>query len=128
MAEQNNTTCAICGKGYYLCLACKSNKLTPWKLHTDTSEHYKIFQILRGVFMNVYSMEEAKEKLSAINLSDIDTFNDDIKIRINEILNYQPENVKTIENVEYSNAEKTSVVKKTTRRKKSTQAQVVETE
>lgn len=85
MAEQNNTTCAICGKGYYLCLACKSNKLTPWKLHTDTSEHYKIFQILRGVFMNVYSMEEAKEKLSAINLSDVDTFNDDIKIRINEI-------------------------------------------
>ena len=89
MAEKTNTTCAICGKGYYLCLACKSHNLTPWKLHTDTAEHYKIFQILRGVTLNVYTISEAKEKLKTVDLSDLESFKDGIKKRIKEIMAYQ---------------------------------------
>lgn len=115
MAEKNNSTCAICGKGYYLCLSCKSHKLTPWKLHTDTSEHYKIFQILRGAFLNVYTKEEAKEKLENLDLSDLDTFNDNVKSQIKEIMDYKVD---------------TNVVESTTKKsvKKRKSTQVVETE
>lgn len=90
MAERNNSTCAICGKGYYLCMSCKSHNLTPWKLHTDTAEHYKVFQILRGVFLNIYTKEEANKKLKNIDLSDLDTFKNDVKLQIKDILDYKP--------------------------------------
>lgn len=87
MAERINAECSICGKGYHMCLACKDKMaLSPWKLHTDTSEHYKIYQILRGVTIGVYSNEEAKAKLQTVDLSDIDSFKDNIKSRINDII------------------------------------------
>lgn len=119
MAEQNNTTCAICGKGYYLCISCKSHQLTPWKIHTDTSEHYKIFQILRGVTIGVYTIAEAKKKLSNVDLSDMETFTDRIKERIQNILDYQDE-------VNSENIAEVKTTVKRARKKKSTQ--VVETE
>lgn len=87
MAENINAVCSICGKGYYMCLSCKDKMaLSPWKRHTDTSEHYKVYQILHGVTTGVYSDEEAKEKLRMVDLSDLDTFNENIKNRINNLL------------------------------------------
>ena len=87
MAEKNNAVCSICGRSYYMCLSCKDKiALSPWKLHTDTSEHYKVYQILHGVTTGVYSHEEAKEKLHMVDLSDLDTFNENIQKRINDIL------------------------------------------
>lgn len=86
--EQNNATCSICGKGYYMCLSCKDQKLlAPWKIHTDTSEHYKVFQILHGLSVGIYNEQEAKAKLSNVDLSDKDTFLPNIKRRVNRIMN-----------------------------------------
>lgn len=87
MAETNNSTCAICGKGYYLCLSCRQTKAySPWKIHTDTSEHFKIYQILHGLSTGFYTKKEAKEKLENVNLSDLDSFRENIKATINDIL------------------------------------------
>lgn len=87
MAEKNNATCSICGKGYYMCLACKDAiNLSPWRRHTDTSEHYKIYQILHGYNTKVYTKEEAKSKLKMVDLSDFDSLRDNIKDIINDIL------------------------------------------
>lgn len=86
MAEKNNATCAICGKGYHLCLSCKDMiSLTPWKKHTDTSEHYKIYQVIHGYSTGVYTKEEAKSRLEAIDLSDFDELRDNIKATIIDI-------------------------------------------
>lgn len=88
MAEEINATCAICGKGYHICLSCKDMMAaTPWKKHTDTSEHYKIYQIIHGFSTGVYSKEEAKSKFEMVDLSDIDTLREDIKATINDIRN-----------------------------------------
>ncbi len=85
--EKNNAICAICGNPYYMCLSCKDQmQLNPWKVHTDTSEHYKIFQILRGYTIGVYSREEAKEKLGNVDLSDLEKFRPKIKSTIEFIL------------------------------------------
>lgn len=85
--QKNNTTCAICGKGYYLCMSCEDvKKLSPWKLYTDCPEHYKVFQIIKGYNVGVYSKTEAKNKLlNNVDLSDMVDFRDIIKEKINEI-------------------------------------------
>lgn len=87
MAEKNNATCSICGKLYYKCLSCKDlMNLNPWKTYTDTAEHYKIHQILRGFNTGVYAKEEAKSKLKMVDLSDFDSLRDNIKNIINDIM------------------------------------------
>ena len=87
MAEKINATCAICGKGYHLCMSCKDMiSLTPWKKHTDTSEHYKIYQIIHGYSTKVYTKAEAKAKLKKVDLSDFDMLRDNIKTVITDIM------------------------------------------
>lgn len=87
MAEKNNAKCSICGKDYHVCLSCKdSMALSPWKIHTDTAEHYKVYQIIRGYNTGVYSKDEAKLKLQKVDLSDLNTFREHIKSTIKKIL------------------------------------------
>jgi hypothetical protein len=87
MAEKNNATCAICGSSYHLCMSCKSlMNLQPWKVHTDTSEHYKVYQVIHGYSTGVYDKGEAKSKLETIDLSDLDSFRTNIKDIIYDIL------------------------------------------
>lgn len=87
MQEKNNAVCSICGSPYYMCLACKdAMKLSPWKKHTDTSEHYKIYQIIHGYSTGVYTKNEAKSKLQMVDLSDFDNLRDNIKNVIKDIM------------------------------------------
>ena len=72
MAEKNNAVCSICDNPYYLCMSCRDSlKVNPWKVHTDTSEHYKVYQIIHGVSTGVYTKDEAKEKFK-----NVDNFDD----------------------------------------------------
>lgn len=88
MTEKINSYCSICGKGYYQCISCKDMiQMKPWQLHTDTSEHYKIYQIIHGFSTGVYNKEEAKIKLQKVDLSDLDSLRDNIKNIINDIIN-----------------------------------------
>lgn len=85
MAE-NNATCAICGKKYHICLSCRdSMALNPWKIHTDTMEHFKIYQVIHGVTTGVYTRDEAKSKFKNIDLSDLNEFRPHIKKAIQDI-------------------------------------------
>ncbi len=86
MAE-NNAVCSICGKEYYACLSCHdSMRNNPWKVFTDTSEHYKVFQIVRGYNTKIYTKEEAKEKFKNVNLDDMESFRPHIKQIIEDII------------------------------------------
>lgn len=86
MAE-NNAVCSICGKPYHMCASCKDAiKANPWKMFCDTSEHYKIFQIVRGFNTNVYTKDEAKNRLNNVDLSDKNSFRPHIKQIIDDIL------------------------------------------
>ena len=121
MAENINANCMICGKGYHMCLSCKDMvRLKPWQLHTDTSEHYKIYQILHGHTTGVYSDKEAKEKLQLVDLSDVDTFRPEVKAAIHKIMDYVEQSILEENTVDEEKP------KKAVRKKKS--ANVVETE
>lgn len=90
MAEKNNATCSICGKPYRMCLSCKDElAAAPWKIHTDTSEHYKVFQIIRGYSTGVYDKAEAKKRFAHVDLSDLDDFRDSIMKTVKDILAYE---------------------------------------
>ena len=91
MASQYlNATCNICGKKYHMCASCKDlMALQPWKIHTDTAEHYKIYQVLLGYNTKVYDIAEAKAKLQNVDLSDKDTFVKEIKEVIDTIMAYE---------------------------------------
>ena len=87
MAEKINATCSICGKGYHKCLSCQDKMAaTPWKMYTDTPEHYKIYQVINGLSIGVYTKEEAKAKLQNIDLSDLNELRDNIKKIIKDVM------------------------------------------
>ena len=86
MAQELNATCDICGKKYHLCNSCKEVKsFTPWRTVTDTMQHYIIFLTL-SEYTKTKDKEKAKEELSKCDLSELDTFNENIKTVIKEIM------------------------------------------
>lgn len=87
MSEQINAYCTICGNGYHMCLSCKDKmKMSPWKMYTDSAEHYKIHQIIYGLSTKVYTEDEALLKLKNVDLSDLETFKPNIKAIIKGVL------------------------------------------
>ena len=97
MTEKNNATCSICGRPYHLCVSCKDMmSLSPWKIHTDTSEHYKIYQVIHGFNTGVYTKEEAKSKLQKVDLSDFDSLRENIKNIIQDIMKEDKKIVETV--------------------------------
>lgn len=97
--QKNNATCSICGKAYYMCNSCKDMKnLQPYKLHTDTVEHFKVYQIIHGYSTGVYDIAETKAKLQTVDLSDMKDYKDNINKIIKTILAYDDnKNTKTNE-------------------------------
>ncbi len=87
MTEKHNATCKICGKSYYACTSCADSiKLHPYKIFTDTAEHFKVFQAVRGFSTGVYTKEEFKSKLQNIDLSDLENYREHIKMLIKDVL------------------------------------------
>lgn len=128
MAEKINATCSICGKGYHLCMSCHDMmSLTPWKKHTDTAEHYKIYQILHGYSTGVYTKAEARAKFRNVDLSDFDSLRDGIKATITSIMGVNKEHITATNTTEYKSE---SAVKTATaaRRKTADVAKPVEAE
>lgn len=97
MVTQNNATCSVCGKPYHKCLSCRDTmKLQPWKMFTDSSEHYKVLLAIRGYNTGVYTKDEFKSKLKNMDLSDLESYKENIKTLIKDVLKEQPV-VETVE-------------------------------
>lgn len=121
MSEQINAYCTICGNGYHMCLSCKDKmRMSPWKMYTDSAEHYKIHQIIYGLSTKVYTEDEALLKLKNVDLSDLETFKPNIKAIIKGILEKEKIKEKAIKKaeVEIAAEEKTVVEKPTYSRKR----------
>ena len=119
MAEKDNAFCSICGNPYHKCLSCRdSMKLQPWKMFTDTAEHYKVFQAVKGFSTGVYTKDEFKSKLKNIDLSDLENYREHIKVLIKDVLKEKTvkktvekvESVETIVETEIADAKENTVV------------------
>ena len=116
MSQELNATCDICGKKYHICSSCKEVKsFTPWRTVTDTMQHYLIFLAL-SEYTKTKDKEKAKEELSKCDLSELDTFNENIKTAIKEIMADGKE--KVVETVSEENVKENVEIKpqKTTRK------------
>ena len=116
MSQELNATCDICGKKYHICSSCKEVKsFTPWRTVTDTMQHYLIFLAL-SEYTKTKDKEKAKEELSKCDLSELDTFNENIKTAIKEIMTEGKE--KIVETVSEENVKENVEIKpqKTTRK------------
>ena len=116
MAQELNATCDICGKKYHVCNSCKEVKsFTPWRTVTDTMQHYLIFLAL-SEYTKTKDKEKVKEELSKCDLSELDTFNENIKTVIKEIMAEGKE--KIVETVSEENVKENVEIKpqKTTRK------------
>lgn len=86
MSEKINAWCDICGKGYHVCSTCQDiTSFTPWRIITDTREHYKIFLIL-SEYNKTKDKKTARKELSTCDLSELESFNDNIKNAIKRIM------------------------------------------
>lgn len=133
MSEQINAYCSICGNGYHMCLSCKDKmKLSPWKVYTDSAEHYKIHQIIHGLSTKVYTEDEAKNRLKNVDLSDLETFKPNIKAIIKNVLKEKEpvEEANVEEKVVFNTEDKVVVERPVNSRKRSYKVndEVVETE
>jgi hypothetical protein len=94
--------------------------LHPWRTHTDTSEHYKVYQVLLGYNTGVYDIAEAKAKLQNVDLSDRNTYVKEIKEVIEKIMAYEDKPVKVEKPVENETIKVKSTSKKGRKTKKRT--------
>lgn len=86
MGEQYNAYCSICGKPYHLCKSCSEVKsFLPWRTVTDTLGHYLIYSAIHGYTTSKNKLK-AMDELNKCDLSEIETFNPEIRQIINEIL------------------------------------------
>lgn len=129
MTEKNNAVCSICGNPYYMCISCRDTiKLSPWKMHTDTAEHYKVFQIVKGLSTGVYTKDEAREKFKNVDLKDIESFRPHIKQIIKDVLKEEKIVVKNIKEVKTEMVEDVKDITKTTMSRKRVNKVEVEVE
>lgn len=96
MTEQNiNAYCTICGKGYHLCQSCQDTKtFRSWRTVVDNLEHYKIYSAIHG-YTILKNKGKAKSELENCDLSELATFNPEIKSVIEEIISDDNPVVKT---------------------------------
>lgn len=96
MTDNNiNAHCSICNKGYHICNTCKNEKrFKPWRTVTDTIEHYKIYIAIHG-YTVTKDKERAKAELQNCDLSGLESFKDEIKSVISEIM-AEPVKVKPV--------------------------------
>lgn len=94
MAQEINHYCIICGKGYHACDSCDEVKtFMPWRLLTDTSEHWKIYMAIKDFNDGIISKDEAARQLQNCDLTGKEFFKSSAKKSIDKILS---ESTKTI--------------------------------
>lgn len=87
MAEYLNARCSICGTKYHVCNDCSNTKaFTPWRKIVCSIDCYKIYMALSAYTNGYATKEETKSILKEYDLSQLDTFEENIKASIKEIL------------------------------------------
>lgn len=86
--KEANSTCIICGQKYHLCVACerKHANWKPWRMFVDKENCYSIYKILNDYKFGKITKTEAKSLLATVDLSQLDSFKENIKNNIKEIM------------------------------------------
>lgn len=95
MAQEINHYCIICGKGYHACDSCAEVKtFQPWRVLTDSSEHWKIYMTIKDFNDGIISKDEAAKQLQNCDLTGRERFKPSAKASIDKILSDDKKTVK----------------------------------
>lgn len=87
MSNYLNAVCSICNTPYHICPDCSTTtSFTPWKKIVCSPNCYKIFVSLSGNTNGYADKAETKEKLSKCDLSNLDSFEPNVKSAIKDIM------------------------------------------
>lgn len=90
MAKQNNRICIICGESYHFCPTCNSDSGKPaWHFVFDKERCNEIYEICVSYRDKVIDVKEAYERISKLDLSDLENFAPSTKAQIEEIMSYK---------------------------------------
>lgn len=114
-----NHYCIVCGTGYHACDSCSEVKqFKPWRVLTDTIEHFKIYMTLNSYNNKKISKQEAQEELKSLNLVGWESFKESSKKVIRELLESENTNAPEINNTKSNISAKTKSKKNTSALKK----------
>ena len=87
--KENNAICKICGSPYHCCINCEKNKnnFISYKLFGCSHNCFKIY----ATITSGDSKETQKETLTNLDLTNLETFNEEVKIYIKDILDIKEE-------------------------------------
>lgn len=80
--------CRVCGNKYKVCSSCENvRKRTPWRVITDTAQHYQVWLAVNQYQSGLITKQEAQEvlKRSGVSKKDIKTFIPSVRALIQEI-------------------------------------------
>lgn len=63
-----------------------AKQLQPWKTYCCSPDCYKVFQVVKGFSTGMYAKDEFKSKLNNIDLSNLESFRESVKIVIKDAL------------------------------------------
>lgn len=80
MSEYLNARCSICNTAYHVCNDCtKTESFTPWRKIACSVNCYGIYMALSGYTNGKSSKNETKDILSKYDLSNLNSFRENIK-------------------------------------------------
>lgn len=92
VSDYLNTTCTICGTKYHVCGSCANAKtFKPWRTIACSINCYKIFMALNSYTNGYATKEETRTILEELDLSNLETLEENIKASIQEILREKAE-------------------------------------
>lgn len=93
MGKNNNRTCIICQRDYHYCGTCGEDSGKPsWYAIFHNQNCHDIYDVCVAYRDKEITTDEAYNKLSKLDLSDLENFNEGTKGQIEEILASQDKN------------------------------------
>lgn len=91
MSDGTLKQCKICGTQYRVCYSCE--KKHSWRVHTDTAEHFYIFEVLMSYQLN-HNAKKAYQALKKRNIDffDIEKYLPNVQELLKEIYSLSHEN------------------------------------
>lgn len=106
MAEKNNKICIICNKEYHYCPSCHQDKNKPsWYAIFDGENCKSIYDVCTEYRDGVIDKKVAYERITKLDITDIEDFTESTKAQIKDILAYKRDVVKA-EAVKIDNVKK----------------------
>lgn len=91
-----NRVCFTCGKKHSYCPTCYDDmSLETWHIMFDNENCKNIFNIINQYFYKHITVDEAITQLEQCDLTNIDTFNEDIQKEIKDILEQKKVKIKS---------------------------------